>query len=296
MARAALADMEVLRRVEATSRPVTLAEDRLLPVGEAFASLLPDGGLRRGSTVSISGSVGATSLALGLVAEASRAGSWTAVVAMPWLGFVAAGELGVDLARVAVIDDPGEQWTTVVASLVGAFDVVLTGPARARGADGRRLIARLRERGTVLVQVDTDPYAVAGITSRRRRPPSVTGDVTLTTGRCEWEGLADGHGHLTGRRVEVRLGGRGAAARGGSSWIWLPGSDGGVRIDPTTASIDRDRLITTPEDVVERLHRLRALPGGAGRASEAGGAGEAGRAAQASEVVSKRVGGGAAAG
>ncbi|CAA9257662.1 MAG: hypothetical protein AVDCRST_MAG54-2310, partial [uncultured Actinomycetospora sp.] len=53
--------------------PVDREGSPVLPVAGALAGLLPDGGLRRGSTVAVCGS---TSLLLALLAEASRAGSW----------------------------------------------------------------------------------------------------------------------------------------------------------------------------------------------------------------------------
>ena len=255
MANAALADLKALQHAADLSRPVTLAKDNVLPVPDAFIGLLPDGGLRRGSTVTINGKVGSTSLALSLIAEASKTGSWTAVIAMPWLGLIAADEYGIDISRVAVVDEPGDQWATVVAAMVGAFDVVLTGPPKkVRGSDGRRLAARMRERGTVLVQVDNGWSHSAGF---------VTGDLTLTTGKCEWNGLQDGHGRLTSRRVEVSIGGRGAAGRGGSTWFSLPNNDGEVDslAPPPVVSISSDRLIGSVEDVAERLRHLTAVPG-----------------------------------
>ena len=72
--------------------------------------LLPGGGLRRGATVSVTAAAGvggATSLALALVAEASRAGSWVAAVGLPSLGLVAADELGVALERLVLVAAPG---------------------------------------------------------------------------------------------------------------------------------------------------------------------------------------------
>lgn len=255
VANAALADPEALQHVADLSRPVTLAKDHVLPVSDAFTGLLPDGGLRRGSTVTINGKVGSTSLALSLISEASKTGSWTAVVAMPWLGLIAADEYGIDLSRVAIVDEPGDQWATVVAAMVGAFDVVLTGPPKkVRGSDGRRLAARMRERGTVLVQVDNG--------WSRRRTGFVTGDLTLTTGTCEWDGLENGHGRLTSRRVEVSVGGRGAAGRGRSTWFSLPNIDGDVEsLAPSpTVSIAPERLIGSVEDVAERLRHLAAVP------------------------------------
>jgi len=209
-----------LRRVEDLSRPLALAKDQLLPVAEAFEALLPDGGLRRGSTIAVEGS-SSTSLALGLVAETSRAGSWTAAVGTPWLGLVAAEELGVELGRFALIDDPGNQWGAVIAALIGSFDIVLTcPPRRVKAADSRRLAARL----TVLVQVQ-EP---SGIT-KRWRSDAVPSDVVLKVDAVEWDGLGQGHGHLVSRRIEVTTGGRGAAARGGRSRLWLPDRKGEVR-------------------------------------------------------------------
>src|SRR5439155_941436 len=86
-----------------------LGAERVLPVLPELRELLPGGGLRRGSTVAVGArfdragrpvwSAGATSLLLALIAAASRAGSWCAVVGVPALGVAAADELGVALDR-----------------------------------------------------------------------------------------------------------------------------------------------------------------------------------------------------
>jgi hypothetical protein len=184
-----------LAGVAGVVRPVALAEERLLPVVPRLEPLLVGGGLRRGSTVSV---VGSTSLALLLAAGPSTAGSWTAAVGLPALGMVAAAEAGLVLERVALVADPGEQWATVAAALLDAVDVVLVRPSRRlRHADARRLAARARERGSVLV-----PLA-----------PWDGADVTLSVAGGVWHGVGQGEGHLTGRQVEVVAGGRGAAAR-----------------------------------------------------------------------------------
>src|SRR5438552_3797818 len=94
-----------------------------LPVHEAFEGVLQDGGLRPGSTVGVTG-IGATSIALALVARASQE-MWTAIVGFPALGLAAASELGVDLEHVVVVTDPRRQWTSVLGALVDSFDVVL---------------------------------------------------------------------------------------------------------------------------------------------------------------------------
>ncbi|MBW0119495.1 hypothetical protein I4J48_30055, partial [Pseudonocardia sp. KRD-169] len=97
----------VLRGLEdraAGVRPVAgpEADGRVLPVSGPLARLLPAGGLRRGSAVSVLGGPGSTSLLLALVAEASAEGAWVGVVGRPELGLVAASEAGVRLDRLAL--------------------------------------------------------------------------------------------------------------------------------------------------------------------------------------------------
>jgi hypothetical protein len=207
-----------LREVAERARPVVLAGERTLPVVPALASLLPDGGLRRGSTVCVGGGPASSSLALALVAEASSLGSWCAAVGWPALGIAAAAELGVALERFPLVaSPPPAEWPTIVAALLDAFDVVLVrSPPRLRLGDARRLSARARERGAALVLVGGGAARVEGA------------DVRLTTERAEWHGVGDGHGHLTGRVVDVVAGGRGAASRGRRARLWLPGPDGGI--------------------------------------------------------------------
>jgi hypothetical protein len=43
-----------------------------------------------------------------------------------------------------------------------------------------------------------------------------------------WEGVGQGHGHLNGRRAEVRVSGRRAAGRVTECALWLPGGSGVV--------------------------------------------------------------------
>ncbi len=131
-----------------------MAGERLLPVLPTLEPLFPTRGLRRGSVVSVAGS---TSLALSLLAATSAQGSWCAGVGLPSLGLAAAAELGVVLEWFPMVASPGRAtgaggWGWVVAALVDAFDVVLARPpAHVKGADARRLTARARERGAVLV-------------------------------------------------------------------------------------------------------------------------------------------------
>ncbi len=116
-------------------RPVSSSRSRLLPVVASLAGLLPDGGLRRGSTLVVTGvpggdpeSAGSISLALALLAAASAAGSWCALVGVTGLGAVAAHDLGVDLDRSAVVPRPGPAWAEVTATLLEGVDLVLLCP------------------------------------------------------------------------------------------------------------------------------------------------------------------------
>lgn len=215
------------------ARPVTLAEEQILPVLAPLAPLLPDGGLRRGSTVIVRSSPtgGATALALAVAVAASQAGSWCAAVGLPSLGMVAAAELGLALERFALVPDPGEQWAAVMAAMVDAVDVILfRPPQRAHTADVRRLMARARERGAVLVPCgDGWPQGA---------------DLRLSVIGAGWQGLGQGHGYLQARSVEVVALGRGAASRERRVRLWLPGRDGKVTPDRRVeGGIDRGRAV-----------------------------------------------------
>lgn len=212
---AALTDLgELAERV----RPVTLTREQRLPVLPALEGLLPGSGLRRGATVSVGtvpGVGGATSLAMALVAQASSVGSWVAAVGLPSLGLVAADELGVALERLVLVAAPErDAWGGVVAALVDGFDLVIlqAGRAGVRPADARRLVARARERGSVLVQLGSGWPEGA--------------DLTFQITHARWEGLDGGHGHLRARKVRVVRGGRGEAAQPQRADLWLPGREG----------------------------------------------------------------------
>jgi hypothetical protein len=137
-------------------------------------------------------------LALSIVAGPSQAGAWCATVGIASLGLAAAAEAGIALERFPMVADPGDEWATVTAALLDAFDVVLLGaPKRTNTGSTRRLAARARERGAVLVVAGDWPGA----------------DVRLSVARSTWEGLGDGHGHLRRHRLEVVGTGRRAAAK-----------------------------------------------------------------------------------
>src|SRR6478752_8822096 len=183
----------------------------VLPTHPAFASLLPGRGLRPGAAYSLGRSV---SLLLGLMARPSQDGSWCAVVGMPELGAEAAESLGVDLARLVFVPDPGPRWLAVTATIAEVAPVVAVRPPT-RVADGQvsRLAARLRDRGTVLLVQGAWPQAEA----------------TLDVGDPQWSGVGRGHGYLAGREVTVTAASR-RWPRARRERMLLPGADGHVAL------------------------------------------------------------------
>lgn len=206
-----------LGRTQVTQAQVAPASaipaEAVLPVLPGLADLLPGGVLRRGSVLTVQGS---GSLLLSLLAEASAQGSWCAEVGSPLVGSAAAAEMGVALDRFVRVPAPGERWPEVVASLLDGFDVVVVHPPARRTAQDdravRRLSARTRERGAVLVA--TGPWEGAGL--------------GLAVTEQRWHGLGRGHGHLAAREVVVSAVGRGAAVRPRRARLWLPAADGHI--------------------------------------------------------------------
>ncbi|WP_020013062.1 hypothetical protein [Promicromonospora sukumoe] len=179
-------------------------DTRVLPVHPHLAALLPDGGLRAGTTVLVRGS---TSLLLTLLAEASRDGAWTVLVGYPAAGLAAAADAGCDLARTLVVPLPagsGVDAPAVLAALIDGMDVVVVGPEVALlDQDRRRLTARARDRGTVLLP--TAPSGAAGGWAGAH--------VVLEATAGDWAGVDHGVGWLRRRTLRVRRTGRGSAAR-----------------------------------------------------------------------------------
>ncbi|GGM58949.1 hypothetical protein GCM10012275_32710 [Longimycelium tulufanense] len=187
-----------------------LAAGRVLPVRAELSAVLPWSGLRRGGTVAVRGS---TALLLALLAEATAAGSWAAVVGLPGLGVLAAAEAGVAVERLALVPRPGDEPAAVVAALLDGVDLVaVAGTDRIGRVGARKLAVRARQRGAVLVPFGSWPAA----------------DVELSCVAGQWHGLGAGHGYLRERQLLVRARGRGAAARPREAWLALPAAGGGV--------------------------------------------------------------------
>jgi hypothetical protein len=185
-----------------------------LPVAPALRPLLPTG-LRRGSTVSVSGSI---SLLLALLGAASAGGAWCALVGFPTISAEAATEHGIDLSRLALVPDPRTGWTNAVGALLDAIDIVAARPPSGgrnlAPGDVRRLAARTRSKDAILVPYVTE----AGWPGA---------DVRLQARDGAWSGIGAGVGRLRARQVEVVAGGRGSAARPATASLWLPADGGG---------------------------------------------------------------------
>jgi hypothetical protein len=206
-----LSDIRAAGLVRRASEHDHTTVERSLPVGAALRPLFPGGCLRRGSTVLIA-QPDSTSLLFAVLAEASAAGSWCAVVGLPTLGLVAAAEAGVAVERLALVPRPGPEWTGVVAALLDGVEIVVAavpGSVPARVAE--RLAARARQRGAVLIPIGRWPGA----------------DLTLEVVDGAWHGLGQGRGRLRAREVRVAASGRGAAARTRHADLWLPGPPAG---------------------------------------------------------------------
>jgi hypothetical protein len=179
--------------------------------------MLPDRGLWRGRVVGCTGPT-AMSLALALSSRTVTAGSWLAVVGVPMLGLEAAAELGVPLSRLVMIDvDSGPKvWAERVAAAADGFDIVLTSPPPGAERVVRMVRNRLQARGVVMLAVG-------------RSTPGVSCDIEFSTTSSRWIGVGDGSGHLIGRRVTVRAGGR-RIPMPVERELWLPGPTGCVEI------------------------------------------------------------------
>lgn len=198
----------------ATLRPVTFAKSRMLPLGEPWGALVPGGGLRRGSTVVVQAppGLGGLSLALSLLTESSARGHWAAVVGVDDPGVVAIADLGVDLRRVLFVPRPRGAWAESAADLLDGVDLLIVRPpSRASLGTARRLMDRVRERGTVLI-----------VLAESGAPWPLPADLSFDVTQSQWATSS----RLDARYLTVRVAGRGEAARGGEHVVVLPNRRG----------------------------------------------------------------------
>lgn len=170
--------------------PAWAIPDPVLPVRSDLATVLPGGGLHKGQTLSV---IGSLSLLLSMASEVSVSGAWCAAIGFPSLGAVAAAELGIDLERFVVIPEPGIHWATAAAVLMDGADLLLISPPPGSSpAELRRLLQRARERKVVILS--DKPWEGA--------------DLRITATATHWSGLGQGHGHLASRTIELSVEGR----------------------------------------------------------------------------------------
>lgn len=190
-----------------------------VPTLPGLAGLVP---LHAGATYAVD----SASLALALVAGASRAGEWVGFAGCADFGVEAAAELGIELSRTVLVPDPGEHWLEVTAALVDVLRVVvLRPPASVDERTAGILDSRLRTRSSVLVVHGHWPRVEA----------------RLSIEDSGWSGPTSGSGQLQERRARVVVH-RGARPPQRADLTW----PGVLRIEP---SVDRQvREIRRPMD------------------------------------------------
>ena len=193
---------ELQARIHGMQRDRFASGGRQLP--GSLGRLLPEGALRTGVVYTIENS---TSLVMAVLGAAAADGGWSAVVGVPDFGAEAATGFGIDLERLVLVPDPGDQWLAVTAALVDVLPLVVVHPQRPVGdTEAARLGARLRQTGCTLI--------VAGSWSQSEADLRVTG--------TRWDGLGSGHGYLSGRELTVSVTGRNGSGRRRSERVRLP--------------------------------------------------------------------------
>lgn len=199
---------------------------RMLPVPPPLADLLPRGGLTRGTVVSIDGTA---SVLIGLLATVTAGGGHTAVIGMPKLGLLAAAEQGANLAKIGLVPKPESSAIEVAAILLEGHDLVileLSGEAISPSRT-RAVIARARSKGAVLV-----------VTNGRWDGP----DLRIESRVVGYTGLEQGHGRVSGVKLEVAAAGKGFQRRTGRMEI----SDDGAGSVTWRTIADISTTVTAP--------------------------------------------------
>lgn len=148
-----------------------------------------------------------------LMAGPSADGAWCGVVGTSRLGLEALAATGVRLDRCVLVPEPQDAWLDVTAALIDVLGVVAVVPPTSVGEhDASRVMARLRNRGAVL------------LTMGQMWPRA---DARLGMSDVEWVGLGQGHGHLQARRITVDVQRGTAPAR--SRRLWFPDLDQQIR-------------------------------------------------------------------
>jgi len=228
--------VEKVRELQSRIRAMqaTTLDSKSIATHPMFAGLLPDGMLKAGSAYSVHGSM---TLAMAMLTAPSQAGAWCGVIGVPEFGAQAAHGYGIDLSRLVLVPEPGDQWQAVTAAIVDVLTVVVVRPSsRISDGDAQRLAARLRKREATLISLGDWPGS----------------DARLTVERSEWSGLGTGHGMLTGRTAFVTVEIRGVRTR--ARKIWLPGVGTEFADAAATAAHEAGALGSSSGSPARQLH------------------------------------------
>lgn len=192
----------------------------VLVVAPPLQPLFSGMGFERGRIYAITGDA-AMSLLFALVAQPTTHGSWWSMVDISRAGLLSAAEHGVALQRtVCVSSGSSRAWSHVVGALVDGFDLVAVMSPTCNAGEARRITARLRAQGSVLLVIGNHGAFDA--------------DVVLTARSLQWQFDT----HASSRTVRIATQGRRVH---GSRHVTvsLPSSQGRV------AEVSSDRT-TTP--------------------------------------------------
>jgi len=200
---------------------------------------------------------GAWSVALVMAAAAAGTKGWVAEVGVEGLGLAAAAELGLDLKRLLLVEPPpSSKMVKVVSSLLEAVAVILLPPPSPTmgpipHAAARRLKTQAREKGAIVFALTAiSPLGTPPVpTPRSPSSPSRSQysnhsvslwpdlpDITIHTTNASWDGIGQGHGRLTQRRLDLHAQGRRASARPRTVSVFLPDPNGQISAAPTSST------------------------------------------------------------
>ena len=186
-----------------------LVAPEVVRVPSSVGALFPHGGPLAGSVLACEGPA-AWSLAADVVAPSVAAGTWMLIIDVATTHACtvepeALSEAGVPLERVVRItaDAAGSVHVVdlVIAGLEGFGVVLLVDPGSLTGAAERRLRRRLVDRGAMVVVVR--PHQLG-----RRVARGAAADAVMSTSIVGVDGIGEGWGRLTSRRVMVSASGR----------------------------------------------------------------------------------------
>ncbi len=188
--------------------PQLLASERYVELDGSLAKIFPAGRVQLGSVVLFRGASnsGVTSAVFELLSSGGMQKRWSALVGFENLGFLAAFEKGVDLAKVVSVPDPGRDLAQVVAVLMEAFSVVaIANPGSISSSQARNLISRARSNKSIMavVQQSFNIY-----TARSKGLWLGSHDYVISSSISGFSGLSKGSGFIKERCLSLSLGSR----------------------------------------------------------------------------------------